>query len=444
MSHAKQLPNRRSLNDYFEIINRAGLPGNVKNELGLQVQDVVITAVQQVMEQAWEEELRASLGLDRYEPLPWGRPAEWTRSGSYRRQLLTQYGPIADLHVPKLRRGNGELNWQSLTRYERGWGPLLDQHVMGYGLGLSLRDLPEIMALTLGEVVSLTACNRIVSSVTAHVEAFKSQPLASPPPVVRVDGLWVKSAYPTGEITVDSQGRRRPAKRKHRRVVLSALGMWPDGHWDIVHWQIAEGETAESWQAFLGHLQKKGMTRQTTELVGSDGAKGLESALDRYLLGIPPQRCIFHKMKTLANHLVCNDRELDNAEDPDQAVPQAKRARKKAILANASWVYEGKSAADIESRARLCAMIWRAREPEAVANWWVNFHQTLAYLSGDMAPSLVPLIRTTNLLERFHKEVRRKQRDLGMCQSEQGCEVVWYLLSRRETAKQRAALQNRP
>ena len=50
---------------------------------------------------------------------------------------------------------------------------------------------------------------------------------------------------------------------------------------------------------------------------------------------------------------------------------------------------------------------------------------------------------TTNLLERFHKEIRRKQRDIGMFQSEQGCETLWYLLSRRETAKQRAILQSR-
>ena len=30
MSHATQLHNRRYLNDYLEIINRHGLPGNVK------------------------------------------------------------------------------------------------------------------------------------------------------------------------------------------------------------------------------------------------------------------------------------------------------------------------------------------------------------------------------------------------------------------------------
>ena len=444
MSHAKQLHNRRYLNDYLEIINREGLPGNVKNDLCLEVQNVVITTAQQVIEAALEEELSAYLGLDRYEHQPLGRPPERTRSGSYQRELMTQYGAIADLHVPKLRRGNGALTWHCITRYERCWGPLLDQQVMGYCLGLSLRDLQEMMVLTLGEVLSLSACNRIVSSVTARVEAFKSEPLASPPPVIMVDGMWVKIAYPTDKIKADALGRRRYAKRKHKRVMLSALGVWPDGHWEIVHWQIAEGETADSWQAFFKQLQTKGMTRKTTELVISDGAKGLESALDRYLWGVPHQRCIFHKIKNLADHLVFNDLQLESAETEEQAVREAKRARKKAVLAEASWVYEGQSAAEIEARGRLFAMIWKGREPEAVANFWLNFHKTIAYLSVEIDPSLHPLIRTTNLLERFHKEARRKQRDIGMFQSEQGCEAIWYLLSTRENAKQRAALQNRP
>jgi len=72
-----------------------------------------------------------------------------------------------------------------------------------------------------------------------------------------------------------------------------------------------------------------------------------------------------------------------------------------------------------------------------------DFDKTLAYLSIAFPEPFRGLIRTTNLLERFHKEIRRKQRDIGMFQSEQGCETLWYLLSRRETAKQRAILQSR-
>jgi transposase-like protein len=50
-----------------------------------------------------EAELSAYLGAERYEHLPWGRDEEQTRSGYYRRELITQYGRIADLRVPKLR-----------------------------------------------------------------------------------------------------------------------------------------------------------------------------------------------------------------------------------------------------------------------------------------------------------------------------------------------------
>jgi transposase-like protein len=72
-----------------------------------------------------------------------------------------------------------------------------------------------------------------------------------------------------------------------------------------------------------------------------------------------------------------------------------------------------------------------------------GFEQTLSYLSVDFPLAQVSLIRTTNLLERFHKEIRRKQRDIGMFQSETGCEVVWYMMAMRETAKQRAACRGK-
>jgi transposase-like protein len=107
MSHAKQLHNRRYLHDYLEIIKREGLPGTIQSDLCLKVQDRVVTTVQHVIEEALEEELSAYLGVARDVHLPWGRPPESTRSGSYQRALITQYGRIADLRVPKLRRGNG-------------------------------------------------------------------------------------------------------------------------------------------------------------------------------------------------------------------------------------------------------------------------------------------------------------------------------------------------
>jgi putative transposase len=348
-----------------------------------------------------------------------------------------------DLQVPTLRRGNRALAWQTIARYERCWGPLLDQQIMGYCLGLRLRDLQETLHWTLGEVLSLAACNRIVWAVDKQVKALKTTPLATPPPIVMVDGMWVKIAYPTGEITEDAQGRRRAVKRKQKRVVLSALGVWPDGHWEIVYWQIAAGENQVAWNAFFGQLSAKGLTEETTELVISDGAKGLEDALDHHLYGVPPQRCIFHKIKNLADHLVFHEVEGHLPEGDDPARRKAKHARKKAILADASTVYASDAAAEIRRRAAVFRITWEAREPEAVANFFTDFDKTLSYMQVDFPPAFVSLLRTTNLLERFHKEARRKQRDIGMFQSEQGCDVLWYLLAMRETAKQQAARRGR-
>jgi hypothetical protein len=151
--------------------------------------------------------------------------------------------------------------------------------------------------------------------------------------------MWVKIAYPTGACRLDAQGRRRAVKRKQKRVVLSALGVWPDGHWEIVPWKVAEGERADTWKAFFGELYLKGVPEATTALVVSDGANGLESALDYHLYGVAHQRCIFHKIKQLADHLVFGELKVEPRGDAEQAARQAKRQRKKAVLVEASWVY---------------------------------------------------------------------------------------------------------
>ena len=57
MSHAKQLHNRRYFDDYMEIINRKGLPGNVKSELCEQVNRAVLATTQRIIEGALEEEV---------------------------------------------------------------------------------------------------------------------------------------------------------------------------------------------------------------------------------------------------------------------------------------------------------------------------------------------------------------------------------------------------
>lgn len=56
MSHATQRHNRRYLDNYLEIINRHGLPGNVKSTVCQEIQQAVITTVKSAWEHSLEEE----------------------------------------------------------------------------------------------------------------------------------------------------------------------------------------------------------------------------------------------------------------------------------------------------------------------------------------------------------------------------------------------------
>jgi len=443
MSHATQLHDRGYLADYMQIMQGSALPSNVHDEVYQQVRRRALSTVKWTLEQALDEEVTAYLGCARYERHTRPRRPEETRSGVYERELWTQYGCIPDLRVPKLRRGNQHRPWQTLERYDRCWGPFLDQQLLHYCLGHSLRDLQEAMRLTLGEVLSLEACNRLVLRLEQRAQAFKTARLEAPPPIVLVDGLWFKLAVPNGECVPDASGRQRTVKRKQKRVMLTALGIWGDGHWEILSWHLASQEDAPAWSTFVGALYTKGVTKETTQLVVSDGAKGLDKALYSHLYGVPHQRCIFHKIKNITDHLQYADLLANTGETSAGLSRQAKQERKRAILADASQMYATDVEVEIRARAAGFRQKWAEREPQAVAAFLSDFEQTLCYLSVEFPRAHGSLIRTTNLLERFHKEIRRKQRDIGMLQSAVGCDVLWYMVAMRETAKQRAACRGK-
>jgi transposase-like protein len=86
------------------------------------------------------------------------------------------------------------------------------------------------------------------------------------------------------------------------------------------------------------------------------------------------------------------------------------------MLADASAIYDSDVESEIRARAEVFRETWQEREPKAVATFFTDFDKTLAYLRVDFPLSLAVLIRTTNRLERFHKDkVRRAVRRSGIC-----------------------------
>ena len=179
----------------MQIMHASVLPGNVYEAVYGHVHAQVVSTGKWTLEQALVEEMTRYLGWDRYaRRLVPGRP-EATRSGTYTRELWTQYGCIGDLRVPKLRGGNRGHHWQSIARYAHCWGPFLDQQLLHDALGHSVRDLQEAMHQTVGEVLSLDACNRLVLGLEERAHACKMARLASPRPLSCSMGCGSSSPY---------------------------------------------------------------------------------------------------------------------------------------------------------------------------------------------------------------------------------------------------------
>ncbi|MFQ5814517.1 MAG: transposase, partial [Anaerolineae bacterium] len=402
-----------------------------------QIDAEVQQVVKRVVEEALVQELNDYLGFARYERTGAAKPARQHRSGSWGRSLRTLWGTV-EVRVPKLRKGNKRRPWQVLVRYERNFGPWLDLQLHLYRLGLSQRDLQEILHLGFGQVLSPKAIQHLTDVAQREMEAFRQAPLDDTPAVMIVDGVNVKVLLPTGSYRIDQRGQRRPVKRREERVILAAAGVWPDGRHRVLYFEMLDKETKVNWKHFFRNLVAKGLDTSQLQLVVSDGRPGLHTAIRSiFPKTVKHQRCIFHKLKNLADNLTYKHLVL-NPDLPDrEARKQAKEARARAILHDAANIYAGSDMAVIQQRLDEFQQKWAALEAKAVRCFVKDFDLTLNYLRVPFPHKR--MIRTTNLLERFFREFRSRADEIGCFGSQAQAETLFYLILQREKAKHAVA-----
>ncbi len=128
------------------------------------------------------------------------------------------------------------------------------------------------------------------------------------------------------------------------------------------------------------------------------------------------QRCIFHKLRNVSNKCVGLDRE-----------------RKKSLLEQAAAVYQAPTASEARARLLVFGQRWQATQPQAVATFEREFEQTIQYYS--LEGMVREVVRTTSLLERTNRELRRKFRQVGCFGSPRGAEVAVYIQVTRLNAQ---------
>jgi len=429
------MPRVAELKDQVDRIWFANFHTDLADTLTRQLRVHALQGVQATLEAALHEEVAAYRDHLRATARAAARtPSPFRCAGSYHRRVLTSYGLIPDLRVPKLRSGNAERPWQILTRYQLAMQPVLDLALYLYTLGLSIRDLQEALYLTFGHVLSREAVNRVTIAAQSPMQVWRERPITDTPPILIVDGVWVQILAPTGQIWTDRSGHTRAQMRGDERVVLAVMGVWEDGRHEILHYQAADAESSESWSAVLASLKRRGLDTDRVRMVVSDGTSGLPAALEKHLPTAQQQRCTVHKIRGLEQKFCYRDLVMT---DPSSQEPlsfeQARRLRRLQLTTDAHTIFEAPTRAEALERLATFRTRWGQLESEVVRLLAKDIELSFTFYHFDV--SLHPLVRSTNLLERFFREFRTKADEIGSFPNELTCLTVFHLIVVRDHAK---------
>ena len=428
------MPTIAELQQQVDRIWFASFHTELADTLTQQLRQHALVGVQAALEAALREELTAYREHARTAAIGSSPPPMLRRSGSSHRRVLTTFGLIPELHVPKLRSGNAARPWHILTRYQLAMQPVLDQALYLYTLGLSLRDLQEALYLIFGHVVSREAVNRVTRAAQAPMDAWRKQPITATPPILIVDGVWVQVLAPTGATWIDRSGHERQEMRGQERVVLAVMGVWPDGRRQVLHYQAAAAEDTAAWTALFVALRARGLDPAAVRMVVSDGSSGLPAALAQELPAAHQQRCVVHKVRGVEGAL--SYRELPTLHPTTQEAltdAAARRLRRQQVTTAAHAIFEAPTRAEAEERLARFQATWEVLEPEVVRRLMQGIETSFTFYHFEAA--LHPLVRSTNLLERFFREFRTKADEIGAFPNERTCLTLFHLIVVRDHAK---------
>lgn len=336
-----------------------------------------------------EAEFEAKIGAKKSEQTPSRASLEGQkiyRCGYRTRRFDTTCGTLT-LKIPHPNRGGFIPSF--LKRYQRYESALratiIDAYVNGISTG-RMRSLVNSMGV---EGISRGQVSRITNSINEFVEAFRKRPLNDLNfPVVFIDAIFEKVRV-NGHATLVA--------------ILIVSGLNELGERDILAIEAYPDESKESYLKLFKSLRKRGL--ECPQLIVSDGAAGLTTAMSEVLPETKWQHCKVHLVRKILRNVRVEDRQTMGDELKE------------------IWYTSNKNEA--LRRARKIYNKYNKKYPKAMIRLKLGIHDTLTYL--DFPEYSPKKISTSNVLERLNKEFRRRSKAVGVFPNINSCLKLFTL-----------------
>ena len=310
------------------------------------------------------------------------------RNGVRRRRLLTQAGEIT-VTVPRDR--DGKYQPDMLERYkrvDRGLDEVIRQMFL---CGVSTRKVGDILEVLCGERLSASYVSKVNKELDSAVKEFMNSPIGDDFKLLFLDALTIKV---------------RMELRTKKYMLLVAYGIRSDGSRSLISFQRAKSESFACWSSFLENLRVRGLAGKNLELVVMDGAAGLWKAVEDIYPLVEHQLCWVHKLRNVSKYCPKKYREE--------------------CMAEAAQIMYAPSSAMAAKRFRQWKRKWQERIPRAVKCLEYDFDRLIPVFT--FPRDIRKMIRTTNVIERCFREVRRRLKVMGYFQNSKSSDRIVYAL----------------
>ncbi|MDN3512731.1 MAG: IS256 family transposase, partial [Candidatus Jettenia sp.] len=318
-----------------------------------------------------------------------------SRNGTYARKLKSSFGE-SEVEVPRDRKA--EFEPKILPKYTKGTTNEFDNKIISlYAKGNSTRDIQDTIKDSYGVELSAEMVSHITDKILPELKEWQDRPLDPVYLIIYLDCIHIKIRT---EGKVDS------------KAVYNCLGLNLEGKKEILgQWVTNESEGANFWLSVITDLQQRGVSDILIACV--DGLKGFSDAIHSVFPKTIVQRCVIHQIRYSLKYVSWKD--------------------KKEFMNDLKPVYQATNKKIAEEALLTFTDKWKDKYNISTKSWLDNWEELSTFF--EYPKEIRKLIYTTNIIEGYHRQVRKAIKTKGSFPTIESVEKMLYMVNRNISKK---------
>ena len=352
----------------------------------------------ETMQEMLEAEMDTTLGYGKNENS--AKQTENRRNGHSKKTVVSEYGDT-ELLIPRDREGEHEP--LLVKKHQKNLTGIEEQIIALYSKGMTVRDVQDHLNQLYGITVSPTLISNVTNKLMPLIKEWQSRPLEKTYAVVFLDAIHYKVRQ-EGAIV--------------NKASYMVIGIDLDGRKDVLGMWIGEHETSKFWLVVLNELRNRGV--QDILICCVDNLKGFNEAIGACFPEAEIQKCIVHQIRNSIRYVSYKD--------------------VKKVLADLKPVYTAASEPLALESLENFETIWGNKYPLIVNSWRANWTELSTFFK--YPPELRKIIYTTNMIESYHRQLRKVTKGKSIFPNDESLQKMLYLATMDVLRKWTGRVQN--